>query len=118
LGVLVAHGFAARDALVGILALFDYTLGATFEEQADPIRRAPESQSRPTTASPALAGAIAALSKGPRAFDGGVALLIGGLEGQLQLARRSGRKPPGRAARRQRRVPRVTVPRGTPAARR
>lgn len=37
LGILVATGFASSDALIGILAIFDYTLGATYEEQADPF---------------------------------------------------------------------------------
>jgi TetR/AcrR family tetracycline transcriptional repressor len=36
LGVLHGVGFPVHEALVGILALFDYTLGATIEEQTDP----------------------------------------------------------------------------------
>lgn len=40
LRVLVDEGFATRDAFVGILALFDYTMGATFEAESDPGRAA------------------------------------------------------------------------------
>src|SRR5262249_31748583 len=36
LRVLTAAGFDGRTALVSLVAIFDYTLGATFEEQADP----------------------------------------------------------------------------------
>jgi TetR/AcrR family tetracycline transcriptional repressor len=36
LHVLAAAGFDVRTALVSIVAIFDYTLGATFEEQTDP----------------------------------------------------------------------------------
>ena len=36
LGLLVAAGFSERDALIGVVAVFDYTMGATFEEQEDP----------------------------------------------------------------------------------
>jgi TetR/AcrR family transcriptional regulator, tetracycline repressor protein len=36
LRVLTAAGFDLRTALVSVVAIFDYTLGATFEEQADP----------------------------------------------------------------------------------
>jgi TetR/AcrR family tetracycline transcriptional repressor len=40
LRVLREAGFAGRDAFVGVLTIFDYTLGATFEEQAEPTRAA------------------------------------------------------------------------------
>ena len=36
LHVLIAAGFDLRTALVSVVAIFDYTLGAAFEEQADP----------------------------------------------------------------------------------
>lgn len=36
--VLTAAGFRPEVALLGIITLFDYTLGTTFEEQADPER--------------------------------------------------------------------------------
>jgi AcrR family transcriptional regulator len=36
LRVLTNAGFDLRTALVSVVAIFDYTLGATFEEQADP----------------------------------------------------------------------------------
>lgn len=36
MGVLTAAGFEQRTALVSVVAIFDYTLGAAFEEQAEP----------------------------------------------------------------------------------
>lgn len=36
MGVLTSAGFDRRTALVSVVAIFDYTLGAAFEEQADP----------------------------------------------------------------------------------
>lgn len=38
LQVLTTAGFDLRTALVSVVAIFDYTLGAAFEEQADPER--------------------------------------------------------------------------------
>ena len=39
LGLLVAAGFSERDALIGVVAVFDYTMGATFEEQEESAPR-------------------------------------------------------------------------------
>ena len=36
MGVLTSAGFDRRTALVSVVAIFDYTLGAAFEEQAEP----------------------------------------------------------------------------------
>jgi TetR/AcrR family tetracycline transcriptional repressor len=36
LGVLREAGFRSSDALIGLITIFDYTTGATFEEQGDP----------------------------------------------------------------------------------
>lgn len=36
LGVLISVGFDRRTALVSVVAIFDYALGAAFEEQAEP----------------------------------------------------------------------------------
>ncbi len=36
LGVLREAGFRSSDALIGLVTIFDYTTGATFEEQGDP----------------------------------------------------------------------------------
>src|SRR5262249_29619389 len=36
--VLQDAGFGIRRALIGVITIFDYTLGATFEEQAEPPR--------------------------------------------------------------------------------
>ncbi len=40
LRVLMERGFDARAALVGTVTIFDYTLGAAFEEQAEPAHPA------------------------------------------------------------------------------
>jgi TetR/AcrR family transcriptional regulator, tetracycline repressor protein len=93
LAQLIAAGFRDRDALVGLLAIFDYTLGSTFEEQADPVRQQP--------ATPAALPSLAAkLGKGlgpDDVFDGAVQLIIDGLRGkQRQRPRRPARASPGR----------------------
>jgi TetR/AcrR family tetracycline transcriptional repressor len=85
LGLLVAAGFSERDALVGVVAVFDYTMGATFEEQEDP---------RPARAMPP--------SVGPRSekdamFEGGLELLLDGLGARLAPLRRARRARPTRA---------------------
>lgn len=84
LSMLTDAGFEGYDALIGILALFDYTLGATLEEQADPVRNAPPSE-RPAqgpSQAPKLAALLAMLATtgdGETTFEGGVRLLLDGL---------------------------------------
>ena len=56
--LLAQAGFRRKDALVGIVALFDYRLGATYEEQTDPV-----STDR----------------GGDAMYEGGLALLLDGL---------------------------------------
>lgn len=56
--LLAQAGFRRKDALVGIVAMFDYTLGATYEEQTDPV-----STDR----------------GGDAMYEGGLALLLDGL---------------------------------------
>src|SRR5262249_9032741 len=53
---LVDAGFPGRDALVGLLAVFDYTLGSTFEEQADPVRSTPGKEMPPSLTTSLAAG--------------------------------------------------------------
>jgi hypothetical protein len=65
LELLVQAGFRRADALIGIVALIDYTLGATYEEQTDPV--------------PGERG-------GDAMYEGGLALLLDGL---AQRRRRS-----------------------------
>jgi TetR/AcrR family tetracycline transcriptional repressor len=55
--LLAEAGFRRTDALVGIVALVDYTLGATYEEQTDPLPR----------------------EGGDAMYEGGLALLLDGL---------------------------------------
>src|SRR5215831_2435694 len=85
LRVLTAAGFDLRMALVSVVAIFDYTLSAAFEEQADPThssRRRYDTLGSPffdTARLPLLAatlGAIAATPAGvpPLGFKGGLDL--------------------------------------------
>jgi TetR/AcrR family tetracycline transcriptional repressor len=61
--LLARAGFRRNDALVGIVALFDYTLGATYEEQTDPV---------------------SADRGGNAMYEGGLALLLDGLALRLR----------------------------------
>ncbi len=93
LAVLVSAGFAEREALIGIIAVFDYTLGATFEEQEDPIRAGgpPRPGSAAAPAAPpraALARASRSLGSGDAVFEGGLALLLDGLASRRPHRRR------------------------------
>ncbi len=47
LRVLTERGFNARAAMVGTVTIFDYTLGAAFEEQAEPAHLASASTGEP-----------------------------------------------------------------------
>jgi len=78
LAQLVAAGFRDRDALIGLVAIFDYTLGSTFEEQADPVR-----QRRPPEAPPSLAAKLGKKLTPNDVFDGAVTLIIDGLRQKL-----------------------------------
>jgi hypothetical protein len=85
LGLLVAAGFSERDALIGVVAVFDYTMGATFEEQEDP---------RPARAVPP---SVRARGDKDAMFEGGLALLLDGLGARLTRPRRARRARPTRA---------------------
>src|SRR5689334_18404369 len=82
--LLAEAGFRRDDALVGIVALVDYTLGATYEEQTDPV-----SNDRG--------------GGGDRMFEGVVALLLDGL---AQRRRGAEASPRTRRRPRARRTPR------------
>jgi TetR/AcrR family tetracycline transcriptional repressor len=90
LRLLLDAGFDEVDALVGVIAVFDYTLGATFEQQADPVRDAPRKRTKPPKRAPpsAFASALRALSDrgldSEAVFEGGLRLLIRGLEAQAK----------------------------------
>jgi len=80
--LLAEAGFRRDDALVGIVALVDYTLGATYEEQTDPV-----STDR----------------GGEHMYEGGLALLLDGL---AQRRRASTARPRARRRPRAGRAPR------------
>jgi TetR/AcrR family tetracycline transcriptional repressor len=90
LRVLTAAGFDLRTALVSVVAIFDYALGAAFEEQTDPtliIRHRDDTLGSPsfdTARLPLLAaalGKIAATPAGapPLGFQGGLDLILAGM---------------------------------------
>jgi TetR/AcrR family tetracycline transcriptional repressor len=102
LELLVAAGFPERAALIGVIAVFDYTMGATFEEQEDPRPSRAAGRSRDpapaaggeTAASALLARAIGSLGgDGDAVFEGGLELLLDGLGVRL------GRPRPRRSSR-------------------
>jgi TetR/AcrR family tetracycline transcriptional repressor len=89
LAFLAEAGFTEHDSLLGVLAVFDYTLGATMEEQADPGRRDDTPSSRPDgrALAPRLAAAMAAMARpfdGDAVFEGGLGLLLDGLATRLR----------------------------------
>lgn len=92
LHVLTAAGFDLRTALVSVVAIFDYTLGATFEEQTDPDHPTMNSltalRSRLLSLDPVrfphLVAALDEISKIARndphvGFNGGIRLLLAGM---------------------------------------
>jgi len=79
LGLLVAAGFSERDALIGVVAVFDYTMGATFEEQEDP---------RPARTVPP---SVRARGDKDAMFEGGLELLLDGLDARRAQPRRARR---------------------------
>lgn len=104
LDLLISAGFRDRDALVGLLAVFDYTLGSTFEEQADPVRSAPGKAKKPPRS---RAASIGARLNPQGVFDGAVQLIIRGLASKQRppaplAARASPRPRPGASTSRRR----------------
>jgi TetR/AcrR family transcriptional regulator, tetracycline repressor protein len=77
IGFLGAQGFTERDALLGMVTVFDYALGVTYEHQADARLGSDE----PSPAGPMFAplGALARESARDALFDGGLALILDGL---------------------------------------
>jgi AcrR family transcriptional regulator len=104
LRVLLDAGFTAGDALFGILAVFDYTMGATFEQQSDPVygiappelaaQRPPIRERVAALSLPTLAAVLEELYPGGRepvfteSFERGLALILDGLRSRLPRARR------------------------------
>lgn len=92
LSVLTTAGFDLRAALIGIVAIFDYTLGAAFEEQSEPDHpkwgRSPRFASRRPSLDPAHFPLLAAACDGITntatdhpdvGFKGGIHLLLAGM---------------------------------------
>jgi TetR/AcrR family tetracycline transcriptional repressor len=90
LRVLTAAGFDLRTALVSVVAIFDYALGAAFEEQADPMHSdrgrydTGESSAFDTMRLPLLAVAMSEITATPAGalplgFQGGLDLMLAGM---------------------------------------
>lgn len=85
IGFLAAQGFSERDALLGMVTIFDYALGVTYEHQADARITA---DSRPF--SPPVSTVFAAVGGESREaarealFEGGLELILDGLEKRQQ----------------------------------
>lgn len=96
LQVLTAAGFDLRTALVSVVAIFDYALGAAFEEQADPdqsIHHTTASRAHILSLDPARFPHLVAASNeitatttdDPRmGFTGGIQLLLAGMAATRQ----------------------------------
>lgn len=101
LGVLTSVGFDRRTALLSVVAIFDYTLGAAFEEQAEPNHPAwgpstvlgPRRPSLDPSRVPLLAAAsdelaTTASSDDPDAgFKGGIELILTGMAAKRDAGR-------------------------------
>jgi TetR/AcrR family tetracycline transcriptional repressor len=74
---LAAQGFAERDATVGMVTVFDYVLGVTYEHQAD--ARIVEPGVPPPDALYAPLGVSAREDARDLLFDGGLELILDGL---------------------------------------
>lgn len=92
LHVLTTAGFDLRTALVGVVAIFDYTLGAAFEDQAGPdhptVKSLTTLRSRSLSLDPVrfphLVAAVDEIAKmvspDPHVgFNGGIRLLLAGM---------------------------------------
>lgn len=88
--LLVENGFRPRDALTGVVTLFDYVLGSTYERQEDPVRG---KKPAVTTEPGPLHAALRHFTE-DSAFEGGVRLILDGL-----AARQSARVRRRRGAR-------------------
>ena len=74
---LATHGFSDRDAMLGMITVFDYALGVTYEHQADARITAD-----PPTPGAAVFAPLAGLSRDDGRddlFEGGLDLILDGL---------------------------------------
>lgn len=74
---LAAQGFSARDAMLGMVTVFDYALGVTYEHQAD-ARIGPAEQTPDLTLFTPLGSANRADVR-DALFEGGLELILDGL---------------------------------------
>ena len=74
---LVAQGFAERDALLGMVTVFDYALGVTYEHQAD--SRIVGEQPPPMPEVFGTLGSDRRVAARDALFEGGMALILDGL---------------------------------------
>lgn len=74
---LASQGFSERDALLGMITVFDYALGVTYEHQADARLTADEPTDGPQLF--AVLGADSRKDARDTLFEGGLALILDGL---------------------------------------
>ncbi len=74
---LASQGFSERDATIGMVTVFDYALGVTYEHQAD--ARLVEDASPPPAALFAPLGVSIRNDARDQLFEGGLALILDGL---------------------------------------
>lgn len=80
LALFLDAGFPARDGAIALLTAIDFTLGATYEGQTDPLRTAPRADEKP------LAGPLAQALRGldeDGVFEAGLQLVVSGLRARL-----------------------------------
>ncbi len=76
--LLASHGFSQRDAMLGMMTVFDYALGVTYEHQAD--SRIAEAAPPPDPTLFAPLGAGTREDAREALFAGGLELILDGLE--------------------------------------
>jgi AcrR family transcriptional regulator len=74
---LAAHGFSERDAMLGMVTVFDYALGVTYEHQAD--ARITEDAPTPGAAVFTPLHGMDRRAARDALFEGGLALILDGL---------------------------------------
>ncbi|HEY4200609.1 MAG TPA: TetR family transcriptional regulator [Devosiaceae bacterium] len=72
-----AQGFSERDALLGMMTVFDYALGVTYEHQADARNVADDPASIPELFEPTRTGSREDIRE--TLFEGGLDLILDGL---------------------------------------
>ena len=78
IGYLAGFGFSAHDALLGMVTVFDYALGITYEHQAD-TRIAGDTREEGGAVFASLQGLSSRREAETALFEGGLALILDGL---------------------------------------